>query len=143
MSKIFDSSPTQVTYETNQVLLAGGHVVFLGDLPFSPHHTIDSAQNVGNKTGRKTQIKKKGFYGMYGSLLSIHSCPEITRDLQCWGVESPPPETPGDTPANDFDQAGDMVGPSECTMSDVIDIGKGCLDKFDYNPLSDIFNPCG
>ena len=80
---------------------------------------------------------------MYGSLLSIHSCPEITRDLQCWGVESPPPETPGDTPANDFDQAGDMVGPSECTMSDVIDIGKGCLDKFDYNPLSDIFNPCG
>ena len=30
-------------------------MVFLGDLPFSPHLTIDSAQNEGSN---KTQIKK-------------------------------------------------------------------------------------
>ena len=30
------SSPAQVTCETSQVLLAGGQVVFLGDLAFSP-----------------------------------------------------------------------------------------------------------
>ena len=35
----------EVQIETSQVLLAGGQVVFLGDLPFSPHLTIDSAQN--------------------------------------------------------------------------------------------------
>ena len=34
-----------VTCETSQVLLAGGQVFFLGDLPFSPHLLIDSAQN--------------------------------------------------------------------------------------------------
>ena len=31
--------------ETSQALLAGGQVVFLGDLPFSPHLTTDLAQN--------------------------------------------------------------------------------------------------
>ena len=29
----------------SQILLAGGQVFFLGDLPFSPHLTIGSAQN--------------------------------------------------------------------------------------------------
>ena len=35
----------RVTCETSQVLLADGQVVFLRDLTFSPHLTIDSAQN--------------------------------------------------------------------------------------------------
>ena len=35
----------RVTCETSKVLLASGQVVFLGDLPFSPHLSIDSAQN--------------------------------------------------------------------------------------------------
>ena len=35
----------RVTYETSKVLLAGGQVGFLGNLPFSRHLTIDSAQN--------------------------------------------------------------------------------------------------
>ena len=39
------SSLARVTCEASQVLLAGGQVVFLGDLPFSTHLTIDSAQN--------------------------------------------------------------------------------------------------
>ena len=34
----------------------GWQVVILGDLPFSPHLTIDSAQNEIILTGRKTQI---------------------------------------------------------------------------------------
>ena len=37
-------------------MLAGGQVVFLGDIPFLPDLTIDSAQNEWNN---KTQIKKK------------------------------------------------------------------------------------
>ena len=37
--------PARVTCETNQVLLAGGQVFFLWNLPFSPNLTIDSAQN--------------------------------------------------------------------------------------------------
>ena len=49
----------QVTCETSQVLLAGGQVVFLGNLPFSPLLTIDSAQNSEIiLMERKTQIKK-------------------------------------------------------------------------------------
>ena len=44
------SSLARVTCETCQVLL------ILGDLPFSPHITIDSAQNEIIFTGRKTQI---------------------------------------------------------------------------------------
>ena len=36
----------RVTCETNQVLLAGGQVALLGDLPCSSHLTIDSAQPV-------------------------------------------------------------------------------------------------
>ena len=39
------SSLTRVTCKTIQVLFAGGQVFFLGDLPFSPHFAIDSAQN--------------------------------------------------------------------------------------------------
>ena len=35
----------RVMCETHQVLLAGGQVYFLRDLPFSPHLMIDSAQN--------------------------------------------------------------------------------------------------
>ena len=41
----FIYSLARVTCETSQVLLAGGQLVFLGNLPFSPHLTIDSAQN--------------------------------------------------------------------------------------------------
>ena len=36
------SSLARVTCEASQVLLAGGQVFFLGDLPFSPHLTIYS-----------------------------------------------------------------------------------------------------
>ena len=39
------SSPARVTCETSQVLLVGGQVVILGDLPFSPHLSIDLTQN--------------------------------------------------------------------------------------------------
>ena len=42
------SSLARVTCETSQVLLAGGQVVFLGDLQFSSYLTIDSAQNKWN-----------------------------------------------------------------------------------------------
>ena len=35
----------RVTCETIQVIIAEGQVFFLGDLPFLPHLTIDSAQN--------------------------------------------------------------------------------------------------
>ena len=51
------SSVAWVTCETSQVLLVGGQVFFLGDLPFSPHRTIDWAQNEWNNLmGHKTQI---------------------------------------------------------------------------------------
>ena len=39
------SSLAWVTCETSQGLLAGGQVVFLGDLLFLPHLMIDLAQN--------------------------------------------------------------------------------------------------
>ena len=39
------SSLARVTSDTSQVVLAGDQVVFLGDLPFLPHLTIDSPQN--------------------------------------------------------------------------------------------------
>ena len=45
--------------ETSQVLLAGGHVVFLGDLPFSPHLVTDSAQNEWNNLDGVKNAKKK------------------------------------------------------------------------------------
>ena len=49
----------RVVCETSQVLLAGGQVVLLGDLPFSAHLTNDSAQNEWNNLDpNKTQIKK-------------------------------------------------------------------------------------
>ena len=38
------SSLARVIYEISQALLAGGQVVFLGDLPFSPHPSINLAQ---------------------------------------------------------------------------------------------------
>ena len=40
----FEPSSGRVPCETRQVRFAGGQVVFLGDLPFSPHLAIDSAQ---------------------------------------------------------------------------------------------------
>ena len=39
------SSLARVTCETSQAPLANDQVFFLGDHPFSPHITIDSAQN--------------------------------------------------------------------------------------------------
>ena len=39
------SSLARFTCESSQVLLAGGQVVYLGDLQFSPDLAIDSAQN--------------------------------------------------------------------------------------------------
>ena len=54
------SSLAQVTCETSQVLLAGGQVVFLEDLPFLPHLAIDRLKmSKIILMGRKTQIKKK------------------------------------------------------------------------------------
>ena len=51
-----------VTCETSQGLLAGGQVVFLGDLSFLPHFTIDSSQNDEIiLTGHKTQITKNNY----------------------------------------------------------------------------------
>ena len=47
------SSLARVTCETSQVVLAGGQVVFLGDLPFLPHLKIDSAQNPNQKEERE------------------------------------------------------------------------------------------
>ena len=46
------SSLARVTCETSQVLLAGGQVVFLGDLAFSPLKMNEIILS-------KTQIKKK------------------------------------------------------------------------------------
>ena len=42
------SNLARVTFETSQVLLVHGQLVFLGDLPFSPHLTTDLAQNEWN-----------------------------------------------------------------------------------------------
>ena len=42
------ASLARVTCETSQILLEGGQVVFLRDLPFLPHLAIDSAQNEWN-----------------------------------------------------------------------------------------------
>ena len=47
------SSLIRVTCETSQVLLAGGQVVFLRDLPLSSHLAIEIIL-----TGRKNQLKK-------------------------------------------------------------------------------------
>ena len=53
------SSLAQVTCEASQILLAGGLVVFLRDLPFSPHLMIDLAQNESIiLTDGKTHIKE-------------------------------------------------------------------------------------
>ena len=41
----FEPTVALVICETRQVLLAGDQVVFLGDIQFSPHLGIDSAQN--------------------------------------------------------------------------------------------------
>ena len=45
ISTAVGSSLARVTCETSQVLLAGGQMDFLMDLPFLPHLTIASAQN--------------------------------------------------------------------------------------------------
>ena len=47
------SSLIRVTCETSQVLLAGGQVVFLRDLPLSSHLAIEIIL-----TDRKNQLKK-------------------------------------------------------------------------------------
>ena len=44
--------------EASQVLLVGGHVFFLGDLPFSPHLWLTWLKMIIILTGRKTQMKK-------------------------------------------------------------------------------------
>ena len=41
----FEPSSGRVTGETSQVLLVDSQVVFLGDLQFSPHQAIGSAEN--------------------------------------------------------------------------------------------------
>ena len=59
------ASLARVTCETSHVLLAGGWVVFLGDLPFSPHLAIDSAQNEWNNLDgpwNPNQKKKKKWF---------------------------------------------------------------------------------
>ena len=54
------SSLAQVTCETSQVLLAGGQVVVLGELPFSPHLTTDwPKMSEIILTGRKTKQNEK------------------------------------------------------------------------------------
>ena len=53
-------SLAQFTCETSQVLLRVVKVCFLGDLPFLPHLTIDSAQNEWNNLDRpQKKINKK------------------------------------------------------------------------------------
>ena len=74
------SSLAQVTCHTSQVLLAGGQVFFLGDLPFLPHLTIDSAQNELNNLDRpenpnqKKKKKKKKISGRVLGFLVGHPC---------------------------------------------------------------------
>ena len=55
------SSLARVTCEISQVVLAGGQVLFLGDLPFSPHLAIDLTQNESNNLDGplKSKLKKK------------------------------------------------------------------------------------
>ena len=45
ISLLLGLSLARVTCEGSRVLLAGDQVFFLGDLPFSPHLTVDSVQN--------------------------------------------------------------------------------------------------
>ena len=47
--------------ETSQVLLTGGQVLCLGDLPFSPHLTIDLAQNEWNNHGLSMKVDQEFF----------------------------------------------------------------------------------
>ena len=59
------SSLARVKCETSQVLLVGGQVIFLGDLPFSPHLAIGSAQNgLHNLYGPLNPIKKQEDLGL-------------------------------------------------------------------------------
>ena len=73
--------------EKIQVLLAGGWVFFLRDLPFLPNLTIDSAKSEWSNLDKyKTQMKKNvcGFYDVLGHVfdqcilylndLSVFSC---------------------------------------------------------------------
>ena len=54
-----------VTCETSQVLLAGDQVVFLRDLPFSPHLGIGLAQNECNNLDRPLHPNKKIIYILF------------------------------------------------------------------------------
>ena len=63
--------------ETSQVLLADGQEVFLGDLPFLPHLTIDSAQKEWNNLeGCKRPTPQKS--------IVLHEC----MKLHVFGLES-------------------------------------------------------
>ena len=54
------SSLARVTCGTSQVLLVGGQVVYLGDLPFSPTLRLTRLKNSEIiLTGRKTQINNE------------------------------------------------------------------------------------
>ena len=55
ISLMWVRSLARVIFETRQVLFVGGQEVFLGNLPFLPHLTIDSAENEWNNLD-KTQI---------------------------------------------------------------------------------------
>ena len=56
---IFSALSHGCGFEPSQILLAGGQVVFLGDLTFLPHLTIDSAQNEWNNLDRLLNQNKK------------------------------------------------------------------------------------
>ena len=65
--------------ETSQVLLAGGQVFVLGDLPFSPHLPIDWLKmSEIILTGRKTQSNKSE------SACSLYSVYKHRRFCQDW-----------------------------------------------------------
>ena len=56
---IFSALSHGCGFEPSQILLVGGQVVFLGDLTFLPHLTIDSAQNEWNNLDRLLNQNKK------------------------------------------------------------------------------------
>ena len=71
--------PSLVTCETSHVQLGDGHVFFLGDLPFLPHLTIDSAQNEWNNLdGPFNTQKKKEILGKFSDyLVSFEAMPNM------------------------------------------------------------------
>ena len=73
-----DSSLAQVTCETSQVLLAGSQVFFLGDLTFSPHLPIDSAQNEWNPQNQMLSEKTSKMLFFYQrSILTFLICKDF------------------------------------------------------------------